>query len=185
MPIPAEHLERARAVRAIAFDVDGVLTDGGMYVGARGEEFRRFDVKDGHGIVRLREAGMRVALISSDPSPVARHRARRLGIRHIYLGVRDKAAALLRFLKSARLAPAQAAYVGDDTTDLPAMRTAGLAIAVADAAAEARAAAHWVTQLRGGRGAAREIADALLTLHADTLCHGTIPLKPAGHPTDQ
>lgn len=169
MPIPTEHLSRARAVRAIAFDVDGVLTDGGMYVGARGEEFRRFDVKDGLGIVRLRRAGFRLALISADPSPVAKHRARRLGIRHVYLGVGDKCAALLRFLKAARLAPEQTAFAGDDATDLPAMRNVGFAIAVADAAAAARSAAHWVTELPGGHGAVREIADALLALRCDPL----------------
>jgi 3-deoxy-D-manno-octulosonate 8-phosphate phosphatase (KDO 8-P phosphatase) len=169
MPIPPEHLERARAVRAIAFDVDGVLTDGGMYVDDRGRELRRFDVKDGLGIARLRKAGFRLAMISSDVSRIARFRAKRLGIRDVRLGAKDKAAALRGFLRGARVGPEQAAFVGDDLTDLPAMRIVGFAIAVADAATEARAAAHWVTERPGGRGAAREIAEALLAIRADSL----------------
>jgi 3-deoxy-D-manno-octulosonate 8-phosphate phosphatase (KDO 8-P phosphatase) len=151
-----------RRVRALALDVDGVLTDGGMYYGPRGEALKKFNVKDGMGIRLVREAGIAVVFITGEKSPAVLHRAAKLRIRDVYRGVEDKAAALRKFLTARKIAPQETVYVGDDLGDLPAMRLAGIAVAVADAVAEVRRAAHWVTSRRGGDAAVREVCDALL-----------------------
>jgi 3-deoxy-D-manno-octulosonate 8-phosphate phosphatase (KDO 8-P phosphatase) len=153
---------RLRRVRALILDVDGVLTDGGMYYGPAGEPLKKFNVKDGMGLRLLREAGIAVAFISGERSGAVARRAAKLRVRDLFLGVEDKLRALEKFLSRRGLAPEQAAYVGDDVNDLPPMRRVGLAIAVADAVPEVRKAAHWVTSRRGGDAAVREVCDFLL-----------------------
>jgi 3-deoxy-D-manno-octulosonate 8-phosphate phosphatase (KDO 8-P phosphatase) len=158
----ATYTPALRRVQLLVLDVDGVLTDGRLYYGARGESLKVFNVKDGHGIKQVSAAGITVAIISGRKSPIVTRRARELGIRHVSQGVTDKLAALARLAASRALSLEQCACVGDDTPDMPMLRAAGLAIAVADAHRDALGAAHLVTTLPGGRGAVREVCDWLL-----------------------
>jgi 3-deoxy-D-manno-octulosonate 8-phosphate phosphatase (KDO 8-P phosphatase) len=155
-------LARARDIRLVVLDVDGVLTDGRLYISARGEEFKVFHVRDGSGIVALLKAGVEVAIISGRDSPAVQRRADELGIRHVRQGIGDKAAALAELLGVLGVTAHQVACVGDDTPDVPILRQARLAVAVADAHPAAVAAAHLVTHAKGGRGAVRELCDLLL-----------------------
>jgi 3-deoxy-D-manno-octulosonate 8-phosphate phosphatase (KDO 8-P phosphatase) len=145
-------------------DVDGVLTDGRLYFGARGEAFKVFDVRDGYGIVQLQRAGVTVAVISKRRSPMVVVRCRELGVRHVHQGVSDKLGVFARLCGRLRLTPAACACVGDDLPDLPLLRAAALSFAVADAHPEVRRAADIVTRQGGGRGAVREVCDRLLRL---------------------
>lgn len=159
--------ERARRVRLVVLDVDGVLTDGGIYLGATegGErvEMKRFDITDGLGIRLLREAGLEVAMVTGRESTAVRMRAEELGITECH---QDRSAAKLPvvrgILERLGLEWDEVACIGDDLPDLPVLRRAGLAVAVANARPEVRAVAHWVTRRTGGRGAVREFAEALL-----------------------
>ncbi len=149
-------------VQLLVLDVDGVLTDGRLFYGARGEVLKAFNVKDGHGIRQVTEAGITVAIISGRKSAAVARRARELGIRHVTQGAKDKVAALTRLAKSRSIALEHCACVGDDTPDAPMLQLAGLAIAVADAHRDALAVADLVTTLPGGLGAVREVCDWLL-----------------------
>jgi 3-deoxy-D-manno-octulosonate 8-phosphate phosphatase (KDO 8-P phosphatase) len=159
-------LERARRVRLLVLDVDGVLTDGRLHITARGEETKVFHVRDGSGLVAVQRAGITVAIISGRDSPAVTRRAEELGIVHVRQGVSDKRAALDALLQQLQLTEDALACVGDDTPDLPMLERATLAVAVADAHPTARAAAHWVTSAAGGHGAVREVCDLLLTARA-------------------
>ena len=151
-------------VRALVLDVDGVLTDGGMYYGPGGEGLKRFNVKDGMGLGLVIEAGIAVALISGENSEILRRRAEKLKIADIFVGVEDKLKKLEEFLSSRKISLAEAAYVGDDVNDLPPMGKVGLPVAVADAVPEVRKAAKWVTTRRGGDAAVREVCDPILSV---------------------
>jgi 3-deoxy-D-manno-octulosonate 8-phosphate phosphatase (KDO 8-P phosphatase) len=151
-------------LRALVLDVDGVLTDGGMYYGPGGEGLKRFNVKDGMGLHLVLEAGIAVALISGENSEILRRRAEKLKIADVFVGVEDKLKTLEGFLSSKKIAPAETAYVGDDVNDLPPMGKVGLPVAVADAVPEVRKAAKWVTSRRGGDAAVREVCDAILSV---------------------
>jgi len=154
--------ERIRNIRLLALDVDGVLTDGGVYVLEDGTEFRRFDIKDGLGLKRVMAAGIEVAIISaSDARPVL-YRAERLGIRHVYLGVKDKLRTLEQLCQDLGIGLHQVAYMGDDVPDLPVLQAVGLPCAPTDSAGICRSAAIIVTTLYGGHGAVREACDLLL-----------------------
>jgi YrbI family 3-deoxy-D-manno-octulosonate 8-phosphate phosphatase len=153
---------RWTAVQALVTDVDGVLTDGGLYYAESGDELKRFDVRDGQGLVRLREAGLLTAIVTRKQTTMVTRRARDLGIAEVHQNVTDKAAALVDLCARHRLAPAVVCYVGDDVGDLPAMGLAGLPVAVADAVKEVRRAAAYVTRAGGGRGAVREVCDLIL-----------------------
>jgi 3-deoxy-D-manno-octulosonate 8-phosphate phosphatase (KDO 8-P phosphatase) len=150
-------------VRALVLDVDGVLTDGGMYYGPGGEGLKRFNVKDGMGLRLVLESGIAVALISGEDSEILRRRAEKLKIADIFVGVEDKLKTLEAFLATRKIAAAEAAYVGDDVNDLAPMGKVGLPVAVADAVPEVRKAAKWVTARRGGDAAVREVCDAILS----------------------
>lgn len=143
-------------------DVDGTLTDGAIVYGEDGREWKAFHSRDGLGVKLLRLAGVEPAIISGRSSAIVRRRARELGIRHVHQGVADKARALERLCRRLGLEPRQAAFVGDDLTDLAPMRLAGFSAAPADADPAVRAAATLVCTLPGGRGAVREAAEALL-----------------------
>ena len=158
----AAFLPALRRVRLLVLDVDGVLTDGRLYYGARGESLKVFNVKDGHGIKQVAAAGITVAIISGRKSPIVTRRARELGIRHVAQGVTDKLAALQKLVKSQSVALEHCACVGDDTPDAPMLHAAGLAIAVADAHPDARAVADLLTTRPGGQGAVREVCDWLI-----------------------
>ena len=154
------------SIRLLVLDVDGVLTDGRLYFGSRGEALKAFHVRDGVGLQQLQRAGFKVAVISGRRSPMVAARCRELGVRHVLQGVGDKLAALRRLCARLRLTPAACACVGDDLPDVPLMRAAALSFAVADAHRVARRAADVVTRLPGGRGAVREVCDHLLALKA-------------------
>ena len=158
-PVPARLLRR---IRALVLDVDGVLTDGGMYYGPAGEGLKRFHVKDGLGLRLVIEAGIAVALISGEASEILRRRAEKLKIADVFIGVEDKRKILETFLAARKIALEETAYVGDDLNDLPAMLRVGVPVAVADAVPQVRKAARWVTSRRGGDAAVREICDAIL-----------------------
>lgn len=153
---------RAARVRLVVLDVDGVLTDGRLYFGPDGEALKVFDVRDGHGVRLLREAGLSVALLSSRDSPIVARRADELDIAPVLQGARDKLSGLNRLLAATGVTPAECAYMGDDWPDLPVMAHVGFAAAVADAAPEVRRAAHWIAQAEGGRGAVRALAEYVL-----------------------
>ena len=153
-------------IRLLVLDVDGVLTDGRLYFGPRGEAMKAFNVRDGFGLVQVQRAGLHVAVISGRRSPMVVVRCRELGVRHVHQGVADKLGVFARLCARLKLTPAACACVGDDLPDLPLMRAAALSFAVADAHREVRRAADVVTRLPGGRGAVREVCDHLLALRA-------------------
>jgi 3-deoxy-D-manno-octulosonate 8-phosphate phosphatase (KDO 8-P phosphatase) len=159
-------LERARRIRLLVLDVDGVLTDGRLFLSASGEELKVFHVRDGSGLVAVRRAGIEVAIVSGRDSPAVTRRAAELGIRHVRQGVADKGEELDRLLAELGVDAAETACVGDDTPDLPMLRRAGLAIGVTDAHPALLEAAHWITRSPGGHGAVREVCDLLLSARA-------------------
>jgi len=159
-------LERARRIRLLVLDVDGVLTDGRLYLSPAGEELKVFHVRDGSGLVAVQRAGIAVAIISGRDSAAVSRRAAELGIRHVLQGVADKGGELDRLLAELAIDPLETACVGDDTPDLPMLRRAGLAVGVADAHPALLEAAHWITRAPGGRGAVREVCDLLLSARA-------------------
>lgn len=154
--------ERAAKIQLLIFDVDGVLTDGSLYLGDDGQEYKAFHVRDGQGMVMLRESGVRLAVITGRSSRVVQVRMESLGVADIYQGCKEKLPAYEELKQRLALADAQIAYVGDDVVDLPIMRRVGLAVAVGDAHALVRQQAHWCTQANGGRGAAREVCELIL-----------------------
>ena len=152
----------AARIRLLVLDVDGVLTDGGLYYGPSGEQTKRFHVQDGLAMVEARRAGLTLAVISGRTSaPVARRMAE-LGIAEVHQGVQDNCAVLTRLMTRMRLDRAQVAVMGDDVNDLPPMRKAGMALAPRNAVREVRDAAHWVSRRAGGEGAVREALELLL-----------------------
>lgn len=157
-----EALARAARVRLVIFDVDGVLTDGRLYFTPDGQELKGFHARDGHGIKLLRSTGVETAVISGRSSPAVSLRMESLGVTHVYQGRQDKRGAFEDLLARLNLSPAEVAHVGDDLLDLPLLRRAGLAVAVADAHPSIRAYAHWITALPGGAGAAREVCDLVM-----------------------
>lgn len=154
--------ERARAVRMIVFDVDGVLTDGSLFYGDQGEEYKSFNSRDGHGIKMLRASGVETGIITGRTSQVVLHRARNLGIAHIFQGAEDKLLAYRELLAAVGLEQSQIAYMGDDIVDLPVMNRCGLAITVPDAPEEVKARAQLITRASAGRGAAREACELIM-----------------------
>ena len=156
--------ERARKIRLAAFDVDGVLTDGTLYLTDGGEEIKGFNSLDGHGMKMLRESGVELAIITGRTSRIVELRARNLGIGLVYQGVEDKARAFAELLAARSIDAAATAYMGDDVVDLPVLIRCGLAITVPDAPLIVRQHAHYVTRAGGGRGAAREACE--LIMHA-------------------
>ena len=156
----AELLARAARIRLVILDVDGVLTDGRLYYGPDGEALKAFDVKDGHGIVLLRER-VDFAVISGRPGLASQRRLEELRFKHLIFGERDKLQGYAR-LAHLGLPDDAVAYMGDDVNDVPLLRKVGLAACPADARPEARAVAHLVTEAPGGRGAVRELCDLIL-----------------------
>ena len=155
-------LTKAQVLRVAAFDVDGVLTDGALYYTDAGEEFKAFNVQDGHGIKMLQESGVAIAIITSRKSPLVANRARNLGIEHLYQGVENKLDAMNALLQTLGFTLEQASYMGDDVIDLPVMRRCGFAASVPEAPAIVRQHAHYVTRAGGGRGAVREFCEYVL-----------------------
>ena len=152
----------AQPISLLVLDVDGVLTDGRLYFGVRGEALKVFHVRDGYGIVQLRRSGIEVAVISGRRSPMVVARCRELGVRLVQQGVTDKLQALRRLCARLEIAAHQCAAVGDDLPDLPLMRAVAMSFAVADAHPDVRRTADRVTRSAGGCGAVREVCDHLL-----------------------
>ncbi len=159
--------QRLAGVELLLFDVDGVLTDGRIRIDDQGVESKAFDVTDGHGIKLVQRAGVAVGFVTGRRSRVVEHRARELGVREVHQGVWDKARVVRQILARRGLQPEQVGYVGDDVVDLPVLLRVRLAVAPADARPEVRERVHWVTAAAGGRGAAREVCDALLRARGD------------------
>jgi 3-deoxy-D-manno-octulosonate 8-phosphate phosphatase (KDO 8-P phosphatase) len=154
--------ERIKPLRLIAFDVDGVLTDGGLYLSDSGEEFKRFNSLDGHGLKMLKNSGIELAIITGRTSKCVELRAKNLGITRVYQGVEDKLAAMQSLLADLKLPAEQAAFMGDDVVDLPVMRRVGMALSVPAAPQIVRDHAHYVSQRNAGHGAVREVCELIL-----------------------
>lgn len=153
---------RLKDIELFVFDVDGVLTDGGLWYGAEGEVQKRFNVKDGHGLVMARLVGLRGAILTARTSAIVEKRGTELKLAAIMQGQRDKGPAFLALCKSLDVAPEKASYMGDDTNDLAPMALAGLSACPSDAVSEVRAAVQLVSSHPGGQGAARELVDTVL-----------------------
>ena len=183
---PPELLIKAQGsglgLKAAIFDVDGVLTDGRIYIGEQGESFKAFSTLDGHGLKLLAEGGITPIIITGRDSPAVRRRVADLGLKHAVYGAKDKLAVAQPMLDALGLQWAEVAAMGDDWPDLPLLTRAGFACAPAQAHAEVKSVAHYITQAAGGHGAARECCDlmlqacgryaALLNGHLDTLDGG-------------
>jgi 3-deoxy-D-manno-octulosonate 8-phosphate phosphatase (KDO 8-P phosphatase) len=155
-------LERARKTRLLIMDVDGVLTDGRIIQDGHGHELKVFDVKDGHGIVMAHRAKLRTALISGRESETITRRAEELGIELVFQKIWNKLEVYEKILVDTELTHDEVAYIGDDLIDIPLLRRVGLAVAVADAVDEVKAAVHLITQRPGGQGAVREVIELIL-----------------------
>ncbi|MGD8407337.1 MAG: 3-deoxy-manno-octulosonate-8-phosphatase KdsC [Thiohalophilus sp.] len=154
--------DRAAQIKLVVFDVDGVLTDGSLFIGDDGQEYKAFHSRDGFGMKLLKESGVEIAVITARTSEVVRHRMENLGVKHVYQGRLEKLPAFEELVAKLGLSFEQTAYVGDDVVDLPVLRRAGLAIAVQDAHPLAKQHAHWQTPHGGGHGAARDVCELIM-----------------------
>ena len=155
-------IDRARKIKLLILDCDGVLTDGRIIMPPGSDETKTFDVKDGHGIVMAQRAGLRIAIISGRKSSVLRARATELGVTHLYEMAWVKTEPYEKVLAEEGLTDEEVCYVGDDVVDIPLLRRAGLGVAVADAVEETKKHSHIVTERGGGRGAVREVIEFIL-----------------------
>ena len=155
-------VEKAKKLKLLILDVDGVLTDGKLFFDNDGNEYKSFHAQDGHGIKLLRQTGVEVAVISGRKSKSVELRMKNLGIVHVYQGHENKIAAFNEIIEKLGITPEQAAHVGDDVIDLPVMIRVGLAIAVNDANFAVKQRADWCTTLPGGQGAVREVCDFIM-----------------------
>jgi len=157
-----ELIEKAKKLKLLILDVDGVLTDGKLFFDNDGNEYKSFHARDGHGIKLLRQTGVEVAVISGRKSNSVALRMKSLGIEYVYQGHENKIAAFNEIIEKLGIRPEQAAHVGDDVLDLPVMSRVGLAIAVQDANDAVKQRADWCTELAGGCGAVREVCDFIM-----------------------
>jgi 3-deoxy-D-manno-octulosonate 8-phosphate phosphatase (KDO 8-P phosphatase) len=164
---PPAILQRAKDIRVLLLDVDGVLTDGGLYFTENGETSKRFNTLDGHGLKLLQRAGVEPVIITGRDSAALRVRLNALNIQHAHFGVEDKHSAALSALQSLGLSWAQTAAMGDDWPDLPMLLPSTLACAPPNAHREVLSRVHWVTQAPAGHGAVREVCDLLLQARGD------------------
>ena len=171
----ADLVDRARRVRLLSCDVDGVLTDGRIYIDDHGREFKAFSALDGVAVRLLANAGIVVAWITGSAAPAVAHRAQQLRIPHVILDAHDKLTPWERLRGELGLAADQCAHIGDDLPDVPVLAACGLAVTVPHAPAPVRAHAHYVTTREGGSGAVRELADMLLAAQG----HGDATLRVA------
>lgn len=155
-------IEKAKLIKLLILDVDGVLTDGKLFFDYQGNEYKSFHARDGHGIKLLRQTGVEVAIISGRTSQSVSLRMKMLGIEHVYQGHENKRAAFNDVMEKMKLEPRQSAYVGDDLLDLPIMTRVGLSIAVNNANFAVKQRADWCTELPGGQGAVREVCDLIM-----------------------
>ena len=152
-------------IKLLTFDADGVLTDGGVYIDDNGNEFRRFDIKDGMGLTQCIKVGYQIAIISSSASKPVIFRASGLGIEQIFIGVKDKLSCLKRVCEKEKINLENVIYMGDDLSDLPVLQVVGIACAPADAVSEIIDVSHYVCINKGGHGAVREVCDLLFQIN--------------------
>ena len=155
-------LDKASQVKLAIFDVDGVLTDGGLILGESGDEYKIFHVRDGHGLVMLRDSGCKIAVITARTSRIVAERMASLGIEYVYQGQDNKGSALDELLVKLGMQEREIAYVGDDLIDLPVMARVGFSVAVADAHPIVIEMADWKTNKPGGHGAVREVCELIM-----------------------
>jgi 3-deoxy-D-manno-octulosonate 8-phosphate phosphatase (KDO 8-P phosphatase) len=155
-------IEKAKKLKLLILDVDGVLTDGRLFFDDKGKEYKCFHARDGHGIKLLRQTGVEVAVISGRKSNSVALRMKTLGVEYVYQGHENKIAAFNEIIQSLSIQPEQSAHVGDDLLDLPIMKRVGLSIAVNDANEPVKEYADWCTKTPGGQGAVREICDFIM-----------------------
>ena len=157
-----EQADKARAIKLVAFDIDGIMTDGRLYFSSLGDEIKAFNVKDGLGIKLLRQTGVEVAIITGRNAELVNRRAKDLKIEKLVQGREDKKVALQELVARTELTPEQVAYMGDDLPDLPAIRYAGLGVSVSDALPLVKEHADIITQSNGGDGAVRELCEMIM-----------------------
>lgn len=157
-------LPRLKKIKMLATDVDGVLTDSGMYYSESGDEMKKFSTRDGMGLVLLRNAGYKLAIITSEDTKMVERRAAKLKITDLFQGARDKVAAMEVLMKRHSLTWDEVAYIGDDVNDLEVMKRAGFAATPADGTDQNKNVAHYITKKKGGEGCVREICDILLSV---------------------
>lgn len=155
-------LDKAKKIKLVVFDVDGVLTDGRIIIGDDGQEYKAFHSRDGHGMKLLQYTGVEIAIITGRTSKTVEHRMNGLGISHVYQGKRVKLPVFESLIEELGLSAEECAYVGDDWVDLAIMNRVGLAVAVQDADAVVKKHAHWITPSAGGHGAAREVCELIM-----------------------
>jgi 3-deoxy-D-manno-octulosonate 8-phosphate phosphatase (KDO 8-P phosphatase) len=155
-------LDKAKHIKLVIFDVDGVLTDGRIYIGDDTQEYKAFNSKDGHGMKMLQSIGVQIAIITGRVSNVVKHRMAELGVEHVFQGQRDKLPAFETLLERLAIPAQNTAYVGDDVVDLPVMIRSGLAICVQDSHPLVKRHVHWITTSPGGQGAAREVCELIM-----------------------
>lgn len=162
-------LRRARQVKIVVTDCDGVLTDTGVYYSEHGESMKRFSIRDGMGVERLRtQCGIETSIMTGEGSGSVIRRAEKLSIKHLFLNAKDKKALLIEFLNQQNLLPENLAYIGDDTNDLEALELAGLAACPADAMPVAKQKAHYICSEKGGFGAFRDLAELIIFANQTT-----------------
>ena len=154
--------ERLKTIKLLTLDVDGVLTDGGLYYADDGSQLRKFNVKDGMGMKLAREAGVEIAIITASHAPAIQHRGDGLGIPHVFVGVEHKLSALTTLCADLDISLEDVAHIGDDVNDLPVLCVVGVALTVADAVDEVLETAIYATTRNGGAGAVREICDLIV-----------------------
>lgn len=155
-------IEKAATIKLVIFDVDGVLTDGSLYYGHDGREYKVFHSRDGHGMKMLQASGVKIAIITARNSQAVTHRMANLGIEHVYQGQLEKLPAYKELIGKLGLHSGEVAYVGDDLVDLPIMIRTSLAIAVQDAHPVVKKHSHWTTPSLGGHGAARDVCELIM-----------------------
>ncbi|MDH5655255.1 MAG: 3-deoxy-manno-octulosonate-8-phosphatase KdsC [Spirochaetia bacterium] len=157
-----DFIKKAREIRLAAFDVDGIMTDGSLYLGDNGEEIKAFHSLDGHGLKMLKASGIDLAIITARTSELVKHRAENIGVSHIYQGAENKLDSFQDLLQKLNLKPSQVAYMGDDLVDLPVLTRCGLSICVPHSPEEVKKRTDLTTSLNGGHGAVREFCDLLM-----------------------
>ena len=159
-----EVLNRAKVIKLVVFDVDGVMTDGGLTIGDDGQEYKTFNSQDGLGMKLLKASGVQLAIITGRTSNIVKQRSDSIGIAHFYQGIDDKLAVFNELVAKLNITPQHAAFMGDDVVDVPPMLRCGLAVSVPAAPSIVQARAHYVTKKHGGHGAVRELCE--LIMHA-------------------
>lgn len=169
-------LERFAAIKLVVCDIDGVFSDGRIYLGNNGEELKAFHTRDGFGVKALINAGIEVAVITGRRSAIVENRMSALGVQHIFQGQEDKLSCFEQLAKQLNLAASDIASIGDDIPDLDMLKASGLAVAVQDAHPYVQQHAHYITAQRGGFGAVRELSDLILTAQGQLQLHGGVSL---------